>query len=100
MILGLGRSPGEEIGCPRQYSCLENPHGQRSLAGYSLWGCKELDMTGQLSTAQQSILGSIFSAVIPATVNAHASPSLSSPIVPTLLPSDFALAIFLSFSVL
>ena len=20
-------------------------HGQRSLAGYSLWGCKELDMT-------------------------------------------------------
>ena len=21
-------------------------HGQRSLAGYSPWGCKELDMTG------------------------------------------------------
>ena len=28
-----------------QYSCLENPHGQRSLAGYSPWGHKELDMT-------------------------------------------------------
>ena len=27
---------------------LENPHGQRSLAGYSLWGCKELDRTEQL----------------------------------------------------
>ena len=26
-------------------SCLENPHGQRSLAGYSPWGCKESDMT-------------------------------------------------------
>ena len=27
-------------------------HGQRSLAGYSPWGCKELNMTEQLSTAQ------------------------------------------------
>ena len=25
------RSPGEEHGNPFQYSCLENPHGQRSL---------------------------------------------------------------------
>ena len=25
-------------------------HGQRSLAGYSPWGCKELDTTEQLST--------------------------------------------------
>ena len=25
-----GRSPGEVIGYPLQYSCLENPHGQRS----------------------------------------------------------------------
>ena len=37
-----------------QYSCLENPHGQRSLAGYSPWGHKELDMTEQLSTAQHT----------------------------------------------
>ena len=41
----LGRSPGEGHGNSLQYSCLENPHGQRSLAGYSLWGCKESDMT-------------------------------------------------------
>jgi len=40
-----GRSPGEGKGNPLQYSCLENPHGQRSPAGYSPWGCKELDMT-------------------------------------------------------
>ena len=26
-------------------SCLENPHGLRSLAGYSPWGRKELDTT-------------------------------------------------------
>ena len=38
MISGLGRSPGGEHDNPLQYSCLENPHGQRSLAGYSLWG--------------------------------------------------------------
>ena len=29
---------------------LENPHGQRNLAGYSPWGCKESDMTEWLST--------------------------------------------------
>ena len=34
---------------PLQYSCLENPHGQMSLAGYSPWGCKGLGMTEQLS---------------------------------------------------
>ena len=33
-IPGLGRSPGEENGNLFQYSGLENPHGQRSLAGY------------------------------------------------------------------
>ena len=32
---GLGRSPGGGHGNPLQYSSLENPHGQRSLAGYS-----------------------------------------------------------------
>ena len=51
LIPGLGRSPGEGHGYPFQYSCLENPHGQRSLAGYSPWGRKESDTTEQLSTA-------------------------------------------------
>ena len=32
LISGLGRSPGRGHGNPLQYSCLENPHGQRSLA--------------------------------------------------------------------
>ena len=39
-IPGLGRSLGGGPGNPLQYSCLENPHGQRSLAGYSPWGCR------------------------------------------------------------
>ena len=44
-IPGLGRSPGRGHVNPIQYSCLENPHGQRSLGGYSPWGHKESDMT-------------------------------------------------------
>ena len=44
-IPGLGRSPGGEHGNPLQYSCLENPHGQRSLVGHSPLGHKESDMT-------------------------------------------------------
>ena len=49
-IPGLGRSYGEGHGNPLQYSCLENPHGQRSLAvGYSPWGHKESDTTERLS---------------------------------------------------
>ena len=41
----LGRSHSRGNGNPFQYSCLEKFHGQRSLLGYSLWDCKELDMT-------------------------------------------------------
>ena len=50
-VPGLGQSPGGGRGNPLQYSCLEDPHGQNSLAGYSPWGSKELDRTEQLSTA-------------------------------------------------
>jgi len=45
LIPGFGRSPGGGYGNPLQYSCLENPHGQKNLAGYSSWGCKESDTT-------------------------------------------------------
>ena len=40
---GSGRSPGGGHGNPFRYSCLENPHGQRSLVGYSPCGRKESD---------------------------------------------------------
>ena len=44
-IPGLGRSPRGGHGSPLQYSCLENPHGQRSLESYSQQCCQELDTT-------------------------------------------------------
>ena len=37
-IPGSGRSPGESHSNPLQYSCLESPHAQRILAGYSPQG--------------------------------------------------------------
>ena len=38
LIPGLERSPRGGHGNPFQYSCLENPLGQRCLVAYSLWG--------------------------------------------------------------
>ena len=48
LIPGLGRSPGGRHSNPLQYSCLKNPHGQRSLVGYSSGDRKELDMIERL----------------------------------------------------
>ena len=68
-IPGLGRSPRGN-GNPLQYSCLENPM-DRSLAGYSLCGRKELDMTEQLSIAHSitlfiaTIIRIVYSYIIP-----------------------------------
>ena len=50
LIPKFRRSLGKGHGNPLQYSCLENPHGQRSLVGYSPWGHEESDTTEQLST--------------------------------------------------
>ena len=44
-IPGLGRSLGGGHGNPLHYSYLENPHGLRSLVGYSPWGLKESETT-------------------------------------------------------
>ena len=44
----LGRSLEEGMAT---HTCLENPHGQSSLLGYSPWGHKESDVTEQRSTA-------------------------------------------------
>ena len=49
-IPGLGRSPRTGHDNPLQYFCLKNPHEQRSLVGYSPWGCR-VDVTEQISTA-------------------------------------------------
>ena len=50
LIPGLERSPGGSHGSPLHYYCLENPHGQRSLAGYCPWGRQEWDMIEWLRT--------------------------------------------------
>ena len=52
-IPGVGRSPGGGHDNPLQYSCLENPHGQRSLKDYSPWGHKELDVTERTKIGRQ-----------------------------------------------
>ena len=46
-IPGSGGSPGEGHGNPVFWP--GEPHGQRSLAGYSQCGCKESDTAEQLS---------------------------------------------------
>ena len=54
--LGWEDSPGGGHSNPLQSSCLESPHGQRCLAGYSPWGRRESNMTEWLSTAHRAIL--------------------------------------------
>ena len=43
LVPGSGRPPGEGNGNQLQYSCLDHPHGQRSLVGFSPEGHKESD---------------------------------------------------------
>ena len=52
LIPGLGRSAGEGIGYPIQYSDLENPMDYI----YSPRGCKESDLTGRLSLFLRRVL--------------------------------------------
>ena len=49
-IPGLGRSLGEGNGNLTIFQLSGKSHGRRSLAGYSLWGRKELDTTEQLQS--------------------------------------------------
>ena len=52
----LGRSPREGNGwLPTPMFLPREFHRQRSLPGYSPWGCKELDTTEQLSLSQDSL---------------------------------------------
>ena len=55
-ISGLGKSSGGGHGNPLQYSCLENPRGQRSLWATVHAVAKSWDTTEQLSTAQHKLL--------------------------------------------
>ena len=55
----LGSSPGGGHGNPLQYSRMKNPPGQRSLEGYSPWGCKELGKNERLSTHTSSNISNL-----------------------------------------
>ena len=46
---GWGRLPGEGNGYPVLYSCLENPHGQRTLVSYCPRGGNEFEATERLT---------------------------------------------------
>ena len=48
-ILGSKRSPWRRAWQPASVFLPGESHGQRGLAGYSLWGHKELDMAEQLT---------------------------------------------------
>ena len=52
----LRRFPEGGHGNPLQYTCLENPHGQKTLVGYCPWDRKESDMTKQLNTPHSSVV--------------------------------------------
>ena len=49
LIPRLGKSPGEGNGNPSPAFLPGESHGQRSLKGYSPWGCTESDMTEGLT---------------------------------------------------
>ena len=57
LIPELGRSPREGNGNSLQYSCLENPHGQRSLGGYS--------PSDQIRSVAQSCTDSVTPWIVP-----------------------------------
>ena len=48
--LWVGKIPWRRKWQPTPVFLPGKTHGQRSLAGYSPWGCKDLDMIEQLNT--------------------------------------------------
>ena len=50
-VLGSGKIPWSKKWQPTPVFLPGKFHGQRSLAGYSSWGCKESDTTEQLNKA-------------------------------------------------
>ena len=56
LIPGLGRSPGEGNGNPRQYSCLENPMHRETWRAIVHGVAKESDTTEHAHMAKYKIL--------------------------------------------
>ena len=49
----------KEMATPSSILARES-HGQRSLVGYSPWGCKELDVNKHLTTCIEKYLNSLY----------------------------------------
>ena len=59
LIPGLGRSPGEGNGLLTPVFLPGSFHGQRSLAGYGPWGCKESSTTERLILSHHLSISSL-----------------------------------------
>ena len=56
-VQSLGQEDPLERGMATYSSILPGEiHGQRSLVGYSPWGCKELDVTERLTLARLLVI--------------------------------------------
>ena len=62
LILEWTRSPGEGNSNPVQYSCLENPHGQKGLVGYNPWGHKRVGHD-LVTKQQQKVHGKVLNSL-------------------------------------
>lgn len=67
----LGGEDSGGHGNPLQYSCLENPMDNRSLAGYSVWDCKESDMTESIEDACRLLRTSRNKSIFDISFNSH-----------------------------
>ena len=56
----FGKIPWRRKWQPTPVFLVGKSHGQRSLAGYSPWGCKESDLTSQLKNNKMILLKLIF----------------------------------------
>ena len=56
----VGKIPWRRKWQPTPVFLTGEPHVQRSLVGYSPWGCQELDSTGRLSTQIKQITSGKF----------------------------------------
>ena len=55
-FLGIDDAPWSRKWQPSSVFLPGKSHGQRSLAGYNPWSCKELDTTERLNTVQHNFV--------------------------------------------